>query len=141
MSELKQKKVSRSPSHGKKNAKGNKRITKTRKNEKYIPDFEVYNDPIKRGSSDPVKGFFQAQLVYEDYHEFLSMYKKYMLRYPAEYFDAFCRVSCGQWYPDLFFSKYFRNLLTKIPLPRVLNPKNLAFLKTYDNYLLLQYNS
>ena len=38
MSELKQKKVSRSPSHGKKNAKGNRRPTKTRKNEKSSKD-------------------------------------------------------------------------------------------------------
>ena len=25
----------------------------------------------------------------------------------AEYFDAFCRVSCGSWYPDLFFKEYY----------------------------------
>lgn len=74
---------------------------------KYIPDFEIYNVPGARGSSDPPRARFHSALVYENPNEFWNLWKKFALKYPIDYFDAFCRMTVGQWYPDLFFTKYY----------------------------------
>ena len=74
---------------------------------KYIPSFEDYRAENLRGCSDPVRGLFQAQLFYDNPREFLNLWKDFALKYPLDYFDAFCRLTCGQWYPDLSFRKYY----------------------------------
>ncbi len=73
----------------------------------YIPDFEYYKIKNIRGCSDPVRARFQSKLLLEYPHEFFNLWKILALNYPVDYFDAFCNLTSGQWYPDLYFEKYY----------------------------------
>lgn len=74
---------------------------------KYIPDVETYTEKISQGSSDFVKANFNAALVKENPKEFFELWKKFLLKYPTDYFDAFCRLTAPLWYPPLEFEKYY----------------------------------
>ena len=74
---------------------------------KYIPDVETYAEKISQGSSDLVKANFNSALVRENPKEFFGLWKKFLLKYPTDYFDAFCRLTAPLWYPPLEFEKYY----------------------------------
>ena len=73
----------------------------------YIPDFQAYADKTLQGSSDPVKGSFNAALVREDPRKFFALWLTFAKKYPADYLDAFARLTVGEWYPDLKFKDYY----------------------------------
>lgn len=74
---------------------------------KYIPDVETYAKKISQGSSDLVKANFNSTLVRENPKEFFELWKKFLLKYPTDYFDAFARLTAPLWYPPAEFEKYY----------------------------------
>lgn len=74
---------------------------------KYIPNVETYAEKISQGSSDFLKANFNSALVKENPKKFFELWKKFLLKYPADYFDAFCRLTAPLWYPPLEFEKYY----------------------------------
>ena len=42
-------------------------------------------------------------LFFKDKMKFLSVWKKFAVRYPFDYIDAFGRLTVGEWYPDLYY--------------------------------------
>lgn len=74
---------------------------------KFIPAVESYSEKISQGSSDSVKGSFRADLFRENPIEFFNLWKKFLLKYPVDYFDAFCRLNVALWYPPIEFEKYY----------------------------------
>lgn len=73
----------------------------------YIPNVESYAEKISQGSSDSLKVSFNAALVRENPKEFFNLWKKFLMKYPTDYFDAFCRLTAPLWYPPLEFEKYY----------------------------------
>ena len=73
----------------------------------YLPDFRAYESKTARGSSDPVKGTFRADLVAQDPKKFFELWLTLGKQYPIDYVNAFGRLTVGEWYPNLNFRKYY----------------------------------
>lgn len=75
--------------------------------EKYIPNFRNYEAKNVQGSSDWIRVGFASNFLIENPKEFLNLWLNLFKKYPTIYFDAFVRLTVGEWYPDLVFEKYY----------------------------------
>lgn len=73
----------------------------------FIPNVETYAEKISQGSSDFLKVNFNANLFKENPKKFFALWKKFLLKYPTDYFDAFARLTAPLWYPPTEFQKYY----------------------------------
>ena len=62
-----------------------------------FPDYNNYSNKLCQGSSDYVRKI-------KNYQNLMSTWIKFGVRYPVEYFDAFVRLTVGQWYPNIIYS-------------------------------------
>ena len=69
----------------------------------YFPLYNNYADKLSQGTTDFIRAALNIDLFLEDKIKFLSVWKKFAVRYPLDYIDAFGRLTVGEWYPDLYY--------------------------------------
>lgn len=67
----------------------------------YFPGYGNYEDKLNQGTTDSTRGL-NMDFFLENKPQFLSVWKKFAVRYPFEYIDAFGRLTVGEWYPNLY---------------------------------------
>lgn len=115
---------------------------------KFIPDYSNYRGPLE-AISDPVKTTFNAKAVRQEPLEFIKLYFAVGRKYPAEYVNAFCRLTVQLWYPGMnkdtlaFGEPYYEvHSLSLLPSqPRSTFGKSLlpSFKKAVDTFSNRQY--
>lgn len=68
----------------------------------YFPTYSKYADKLQQGTTDYTRTL-NFDIFREDKLKFLSVWKKFAVRYPLDYIDAFGRLTVGEWYPDLYY--------------------------------------
>lgn len=66
---------------------------------KFIPNYPQYQKA--QGIADSVKNTFNSKAFKQNPIEFFQLYFKLGKKYPGCYFDAWVRLSNGNWYPDM----------------------------------------
>ena len=65
----------------------------------YVPAWQTYS--FNAGIADLMKRSFDSARFQENPWEFFRLYLKVGLKCPLTYWDAFCRLNIGYWYPDM----------------------------------------
>ena len=68
----------------------------------YFPSYNNYENKLFQGTTDFTRTL-NMNFFREHKSEFLNVWKKFAIRYPFEYIDAFGRLTVGEWYPDLYY--------------------------------------